>query len=318
MHQIVLTALLPVVLLIAVGFVLARLGWIKPVLVKPLSTLAFMVLTPVLLFRTMSKVHVEQLEVMPAIAYMAALALAFGGMFCWRGLNRSAAVLALAVTYSNAVMIGIPLVSLAWGEAGLVTLFTLIPIHSLVLLTTATMALEIVMAHESTTHVQAHGAGGRALRVGTKAFGRAMLHPVPLPIIAGLMFAQTGWAIPPWLDTPMRWLGQAFGPLALLLVGITLAGSSIGAQLRPALMLCAIKNLAVPLVAAALGLLLGMHGLPLLVLVVTAALPIGANVFLFSQRYGVAQELITASVALSTLLSLFSVSLVILLLGTPI
>ena len=174
------------------------------------------------------------------------------------------------------------------------------------------------MAHESTTHVQAHGAGGRALRVGTKAFGRAMLHPVPLPIIAGLMFAQTGWAIPPWLDTPMRWLGQAFGPLALLLVGITLAGSSIGAQLRPALMLCAIKNLAVPLVAAALGLLLGMHGLPLLVLVVTAALPIGANVFLFSQRYGVAQELITASVALSTLLSLFSVSLVILLLGTPI
>ena len=162
MHQIVLTALLPVVLLIAAGFALARLGWIKPVLVKPLSTLAFMVLTPVLLFRTMSRVHVEQLEALPAIAYMSTLALAFCGMFWWRGLNRSAAVLALAVTYSNAVMIGIPLVSLAWGEAGLVTLFTLIPVHSLVLLTVATMALEIVMAHENTAHAQ--GAGTRALR----------------------------------------------------------------------------------------------------------------------------------------------------------
>ena len=313
MHQIVLTALLPVVLLIAAGFALARLGWIKPVLVKPLSTLAFMVLTPVLLFRTMSRVHVEQLEALPAIAYMSTLALAFCGMFWWRGLNRSAAVLALAVTYSNAVMIGIPLVSLAWGEAGLVTLFTLIPVHSLVLLTGATMALEIVMAHENTAHAQ--GAGTRALRVGARAFGRAMVHPVPLPIVAGLLFAQTGWVIPTWLDTPMRWLGHAFGPLALLLVGIALAGSSIGAQLRPALWLCAIKNMAVPLVAAALGLLLGMHGLPLLVLVVTAALPIGANVFLFSQRYGVAQELITASVALSTVLSLLSVSLVIMLLG---
>ena len=51
-------------------------------------------------------------------------------------------VLALGVTYSNAVMIGIPLVQLAWGDAGLVTLLTLIPIHSLVLLTAATVGLE--------------------------------------------------------------------------------------------------------------------------------------------------------------------------------
>ena len=290
---------------------MARLGWIRPALVKPLSTLAFMVLTPVLLFRTMGKVHVEQLEVLPATAYMGALAVAFCGMFWWRGLNRSAAVLALAVTYSNAVMIGIPLVSLAWGEAGLVTLFTLIPIHSLVLLTVATMALEIVMAHEET--VQSQDAGWRALRVGARAFGRAMLHPVPLPIIAGLLFAQTGWVIPPWLDMPMGWMGKAFGPLALLLVGIALSASAIGTRLRPALGLCAIKNLAVPLVAAALGVLLGMQGLPLLVMVVTAALPIGANVFLFSQRYGVAQELVTASVAMSTVFSAVSVSLVLLL-----
>ena len=293
---------------------MARLGWIRPALVKPLSTLAFMVLTPVLLFRTMGKVHVEQLEVLPATAYMGALAVAFCGMFWWRGLNRSAAVLALAVTYSNAVMIGIPLVSLAWGEAGLVTLFTLIPIHSLVLLTVATMALEIVMAHEET--VQSQDAGWRALRVGARAFGRAMLHPVPLPIIAGLLFAQTGWVIPPWLDMPMGWMGKAFGPLALLLVGIALSASAIGTRLRPALGLCAIKNLAVPLVAAALGVLLGMQGLPLLVMVVTAALPIGANVFLFSQRYGVAQELITASVALSTVLAVVSVPLAILLVGS--
>ncbi|MCY7308089.1 MAG: AEC family transporter [Rhodoferax sp.] len=284
-----------------------------PQLVKPLSALAFMVLTPVLLFCTMSRVHMEQLEVTPAIAYMGALALAFGGMFWWRGLNRSAAVLALAVTYSNAVMIGIPLVSLAGGEAGLVTLFTLIPIHSLVLLTVATMAFESAMAHESTE--QSKGAGWRALRVGAQALGRAMLHPVPLPIIAGLLFAQTGWVIPAWLGTPMGWMGKAFGPLALLLVGGALATSLIGAQLRPALALFAIKNLVVPLVAAAFGLLLGMQGLPLFLLVVTAALPIGANAFLFSQRYGVAQDLITASVALSTLLSLVSVSLVIVLLG---
>ena len=48
---------------------------------------------------------------------------------------------------------------------------------------------------------------------------------------------------------------------------------------------------------------------------VTAALPIGANVFMFSQRYGVAEELITASVAVSTVLAVVTVSVVMLLVG---
>ncbi len=307
MTPVVLTALLPVVALISVGWLLARVGWVGAGLTKPLSTLAFMVLTPVLLFRTMSRVDIAQLDATPALAYIGALGLTFGGMLWWRGLNRTAAVLALAVTYSNAVMIGIPLIGLAFGELGLVTLLTLIPIHSLVLLTTATVALEIAVAREQAAAAPA--SARRILQVGLRAAGRALLHPVPLPIIAGLLFAQTGLVFPAWLDQGMRWVGNAFGPLALLLVGFALAASSVGKQLRQALVLCGIKNLVMPLLCIVLGTLLGMRGVPFAVLVVTAALPIGANVFLFSQRYGVAQELVTASVALSTVLSLVSVTL---------
>ncbi len=313
MNSIVLSAMLPVVALIGLGFLLGRSGWLAPRFVQQLSRLAFSVLTPILLFRTMGKVHLEQLDLKPAAAYILALTLVFGGMLVLRGLNRGSAVLALAVTYSNAVMIGIPLVGLAWGEAGLVTLLTLIPVHSLLLLTSATVALEFVLAHEETA--RAPPVGGRILRVAGRALGKAMLHPVPLPILAGLLFAQTGLQIPPWLDQPMRWLGNAFGPLALALVGVTLAGSAIGVQLRGALVLTGIKNLLVPALAALLGWAFGMHGLPLTVMVVTAALPIGANVFMFSQRYAVAQELVTASVAVSTALALVTVSVVMWLTG---
>ena len=313
MNSIVLSALLPVVALIVLGFLLGRARWLGPGLVKQLSNLAFMVLTPVLLFRTMGKVHVEQLDLKPAAAYIMALALVFAGMLVWRGMNRGAAVLALAVTYSNAVMIGIPLVSLAWGDAGLVTLFTLIPIHSLLLLTSATVVLEFVLAHEELAASSAVAA--RLLQVAGRALRKALVHPVPLPIIAGLLFAQTGLQIPPWLDQPMRWLGSAFGPLALVLVGISLGGAAIGAQLLPALALTGMKNLLLPALAALLGWLLGMQGLPLTVLVVTAALPIGANVFMFSQRYGVAEQLITASIAVSTVLAVVTVSVVMLLVG---
>jgi malonate transporter and related proteins len=63
-----------------------------------------------------------------------------------------------------------------------------------------------------------------------------------------------------------------------------------------------------PALVVLAGWALGLSGVPLAVMVVVASLPIGANVFLFSQRYQVAQELITASVGLSTVLSIATVA----------
>ena len=62
--------------------------------------------------------------------------------------------------------------------------------------------------------------------------------------------------------------------------------------------------------ASRLCIALGLSGLPLTVMIVTASLPIGANVFMFSQRYEVAEDLVTASVAVSTALGLLTISLV--------
>ena len=142
------------------------------------------------------------------------------------------------------------------------------------------------------------------------ALRNGILHPVPLPILVGLLFAQTGLAMPAVLDRPIQLLGNAMGPMSLVLVGVTLAHARVGQHLRSALALSALKNLVLPALVAVAGLLFGLNGLPLTILVVTASLPIGANVFMFSQRYQVAQELVTASVAVSTALAIVTVSLV--------
>ena len=309
----VITSLLPVVLLIAMGYLSGRTGWIRSEASKDLSNLVFMVLTPALLFRTMSTVHVEQLNFKPVAMYFVAAALLFAAMLLWQGATRRAAVLALAATFSNTVMIGVPLVSLAYGEAGLVMLFTLISVHALVLLTLATVVLELAVAREQA----AKGAGARrhmALTV-LVAMRNGIIHPVPLPIMVGLAFAQTGLVVPALLDKPLLLLSNAFGPIALLLVGVTLTQVRVGEHLRAALGLALIKNLAFPALVALLSWSFGLSGLALSVMIVAASMPIGANVFLFSQRYEVAQELVTASVAVSTVLALLTVSLVMALLG---
>jgi predicted permease len=100
----------------------------------------------------------------------------------------------------------------------------------------------------------------------------------------------------------------------LVLVGITLSQTPIGVHFKGALKLSVVKTFVHPLLMAVAGYAMGMRGLHLTVMVVAAALPIGANVFLFSQRYQKEEDVVTAAVAVSTAFALVSVSLVMALL----
>ena len=306
----VFSSLVPVILFIALGFFAGRRGWIRAASVKDLSNLVFMVLTPALLFRTMSTVHVQDLDFEPVAVYFAAAGLIFTATLAVQGFSTLAAARGLANTFSNTIMIGVPLVGLVFGEAGLVTLFTLISVHALILLTAATVVFELAAARE---HAGRSGGAQQPMwRTVLQAVRNGIVHPVPLPIIAGLLFAQTGLAVPEMLGKPLQLLGQALGPIALLLVGVTLAFSPVGTHFKAALRIALVKNLVHPLVLGTLGWALGLSGLSLGVMVAAAALPVGANVFLFTQRYEVAQEEVTASIAVSTALALVTVPAVLL------
>jgi malonate transporter and related proteins len=327
MNHPVLSALLPVVLLIAVGFFAGKRNWISASSVKDLSNLVFLILIPALLFRTMGAVHLEKLDLKPVGVYFLTVGIIFTGMLFWQGLSRRSTVVALASIFSNTIMIGVPLVGLAYGEAALVYLFTLISLHALVLLTLATVVLEFAVVREKaqserTQHAKTEGSqleniqnndrdtATSIVKTVVLAMRNAVIHPVPLPIIAGLLFAQTGWTIPAVVDRPLQLLGSAFGPLALVLVGVTLAHTQVGAHIKGTFAISLVKNALHPALMAAMGWVFGLSGMPLTVMIIAASLPVGANVFLFSQRYLVAQELITASVAVTTAVALVSVSLV--------
>jgi hypothetical protein len=298
-------------LFIALGFFVGRRGWIRATSVKDLSNLVFMVLTPALLFRTMSTVRVQDLDFGPVAVYFAAAGLIFAVTLVVQGFGSLAAARGLANTFSNTIMIGVPLVGLVFGQAGLVTLFTLISVHSLILLTAATVVFELAQARERAR--SGEGPQHSMLRTVLQAIGNGIVHPVPLPIIVGLLFAQTGLVVPDVIGKPLQLLGQALGPLALLLVGVTLAFSTVGTHFKAALRIALVKNIVHPLLLGALGWALGLSGLSLAVMVATAALPVGANVFLFAQRYGVAQDEVTASIAVSTTLALVTVPVALLL-----
>lgn len=296
-----LAALLPVVLLTTLGWIAGRRQWVRADAVDDLSRLVFFVLTPALLFRTMSRLEAGQVPLVPALTYFGASIALFLAVLLVRGWTREACVQGLAAVFGNTFMIGLPIVGLAYGEAGLAQLLPLIALHSMVLLTLGTLALELAprdLPRDSSP-----------VRAVLQAMRNALIHPAPLPVLLGLAWAQTGWALPPAVDTTLRLLGQALGPIALLLVGVSLSHTRVSAQWRGSFALALLKTAVHPLAVLAVGLLLGLSGVPLAVVVVTACLPIGANVFLFSQRYRVAGDQVTAAMALSTLTALIALTL---------
>ena len=260
----------------------------------------------------MSAVHVEALDLRPLAAYFLAALLLLGGSIFWRGFDRKSVVMALGGVFSNLVMIGITVVQLAYGKPALVTLLTIVSVHAIILLTVTTIVLELAVASEN----RAQGIEPPHLLTTTwSAFKNALIHPIPLPIVSGLLFAQTGWTLPVVVDKPLMLLGSAFGPIALVLVGVTMASTPLAGHLRPALWIAASKNLLLPVLVGISAWAFGITGLPMTVLVVAAAMPMGANVFMFAQRYEVAQELTTASMVMSTGLALFSLTLVMLVMS---
>ncbi len=294
----------PVVLLIAIGWGAARGRVLDEVAVKALSDATFTLFMPALLFRAMARTGLGTSTLgVPAVYFGVALSVFFAlvVLWRWRGVPLpSAAVRSLGAVFSNNAMLGIPLVRLAFGESGLAILLTIIALHALILLTAATIVLETGRALDP---AGADGAprGSLAASIGGAALS-SLVHPVVLPILVGIAWSLLGLPMPGPLDSALGLMGGAATPLCLVLLGASLAQFGLREGLRGAIMATLLKNFLFPAVMYATGRwLIGLDRLTLSVLTVGAALPIGANVYLFAQRYEVELARISAAVSLSTL-----------------
>ena len=208
------------------------------------------------------------------------------------------ALRAFAVTFGNSVQIGIPLAAALWGEAGLGIHITLVSLHALALLSVVTALIELDIARAQAAH-QAGGSLWRTLRSTARA---TIIHPVMLPVLAGLAWNLSGLGLPGPIDETLQLLGTAVAPLCLVLIGLSLAYYGMGGAWAGAVKISLLKLLALPalvLVVAHWG--LGLSGLPLQVVVVMAALPTGANPLIVAQRYRARESEVTAAIVISTL-----------------
>jgi predicted permease len=175
-----------------------------------------------------------------------------------------------------------------------------------VLLTLSTALAELSLAR---AHARAHGAAPLLSVLATTA-RNTLLHPVVLPIVAGLLWNLTGFGLHPVIDEVLQLLGSAVVPVCLVLIGITLQAHGLAGQWRAVLPVCLVKLLLMPawvLAVAHWG--FGLTGMPLAVVVMMAALPVGSNALIFAQRYQLLEAEATAAIVISTLAFVLTASL---------
>ncbi|TMH37124.1 MAG: AEC family transporter [Betaproteobacteria bacterium] len=293
-------------IVVALGWVAGRLRWLgdnDPA--RTLSNAAFYIFIPALLFRTTARIDFATLPWRTLAAFFVPVLLLLVLVYVWqRRSNRSGdapaapSVRAISATFGNTVQIGVPLATALFGEAGLAIHITIISIHALVLLSVLTALVELDLARERRLRGDAD-----AHLLGTLATTarNTIVHPVVLPVLAGLAWNGLSLPLPGIVDETLQTLALPVVPLCLVLIGMSLAYYGVKGAARGAISLSVLKLLVLPALVLAIGHWgMGLDGIALSVVVMAAAMPVGSNALIFAQRYRTLEGETTAAIVFST------------------
>ena len=301
-----LGAVAPIILLVALGYALRHIGLIPSSITGQLNRLVFRVLLPCNLFLNVYKIGSDAAISFGYIWFVLAATLLFLllslplVLAVTRDKGRRGA-LAQAVFRSNYALVGIPLATSLFGEAGAIVA---------TLLSAFTIPLFNVLAVICLT---VFGRGGRInLRAILRGiFKNPLIISIALGGVAlGIRALLITLGIPFRLSdiTPVfsvvEQLSRCATPVALLTLGAQFSFSAIPALRREILVGVTLRTVAVPLVALTVAYLLGcFSGAHFAAFVAVFATPVAVSSVPMAQEMGADSELAGQLVVFSTLLS---------------
>ncbi|MGW0289662.1 AEC family transporter [Streptomyces tuirus] len=291
----VLSGFAVIAVVIGVGYLIGRRGYLGDGGREVLTKLAFHVASPALLFTTLAQADLSVifsdrlLVTAMSTAAAAGVFVAVGAARGW-GVGRTT-IGALCSSYVNSGNLGIPIAVYVLGDASLVA-----PVLLFQLVGVTPVALTVLDL-----------ASGGEKRPLWQRLLTPLRNPIALGSLAGVAVSASGLTVPGPLLDPVTLIGNMSVPAVLLAFGISLRGSTLplrGAERAPVLLAVVLKSVFQPLVAWALAAgVFGLRGALLLDVVVTSALPAAQNLFTYASSYRVGEVLAREAILLSTVLA---------------
>jgi len=138
-------------------------------------------------------------------------------------------------------------------------------------------------------------------------------NPLILACICGILYANLAQGFPPFLDSTLQLCSFVALPLAMLSIGGALSLGSIKDHFKLSLIASTFKLLVLPAAGILFLTVFGVSGLALKVGLIYFTLPTSPALYILSSQLNSDTKLASAAIALSTLLSFFSLSAALLI-----
>ena len=306
--QSILNTVLPVFAMIALGFGLTKAGIFTASAGRGLSLFVFNVAIPALLFQTVAAMGANQ------GAPWSLWAAFFGGLAgTWiiaAAVSRRVSALAvsggaaasMAAGFGNLAMLGTPLALAHFGPQVAVPLGMILSIHAPILWFAAMLHRELAR-HSGSFSIQ---------RTARELFVSLATNAIVISLLAGSLWRFTGLGLHPIAGTMLKMLSDASVSTALFALGVSLAGYSLKGSWSGTFALIALKMVLMPLlVFLMVRYVVAMPPIWAEVAVLFAAMPTGANAFLFAQRNDEAVAAVSGAVTLGTALAAVNASILL-------
>ena len=285
-------------IMIGVGYVCSKRGFLSPLTIKELSKFIIYVVTPCIVVESFHRPFDSSMMGNIAIACAAAAGAHLLNIILSRVLIRDReqnrrVVYQFATIFSNCGFMGLPLQHAILGTDGVFYGAVFIAVFNVF---TWTYGFTIM------------GSKGQKLKL-----KEILLNPGVLGVTAGLIIFVNSIQIPHILLVPIKSFAALNTPLPMVVVGYYLAQITSLKVLKDRYLVItqAVKLLAAPLLALLLFYASGIRGLLLISLVISASAPSAANTVMFSVLFNRDTKLAVTLVSVSVLLSLFTMPLVI-------
>jgi predicted permease len=290
----ILTGFAIIGVVVAAGYLAARLRIGGPDAAVTLNRVGFFVASPALLFTVVAGADLGRLLQAPllvqaAAALAAAVAFLAANALWFRLPGPERTIGALSSGYVNAGNIGLPVAVYVLDDAAAV-----LPVILLQLLVVSPLMLLLLDAQTS-----------RRISVGF-VLAQPVRNPIILGSTAGAVVSLTGWSVPAVLMEPLEILGGAAIPMVLLAFGMSLHGSQPlrrGEGRAPAVVAAVLKAVVMPVVAFVVARAVGLDDGEVVAAVTIAALPTAQNIFNYAARFGRGEVLARDTILVTTLAS---------------
>lgn len=295
-----LNATVPVFLLMILGLVFRKFGWIDEVFASKMNQFVFLVPLPVLVFEDLATVDFDQVWNLRFVLFcfgvtLISIVLAAGVSCLWR--DRSIRGEFIQASYrSSAALLGIAFIQNIYGDAGMAPLMIIgsVPLYNVM----AVVVLSVFQPEQRRMD--------RKLWLGT--LKGIVTNPIILGIAAGLLWSALKIPMPFILEKTVSNIGAVATPLGLMAMGATFDLHKASAKVKPAAAAAGMKLVGFAAVFLPLAVMLGFRREELVAILVMLGSATTVSCFVMAKNMGHEGVLTSSVVMLTTLFSGFTLT----------